>query len=153
MSVNETADLAVFESNGTATLERDIQALKSGDVNVFSSMASDSFEDRVSMLEKMTNSTPLDAMLDTPFNLAHFIIQPIEMPDEKTGEIQAVPRVILIDAEGNSYHAISTGIFSSLKNIAALLGMPGTWPVPVKVTAKREKTRSGYNVFTLKMTK
>lgn len=150
---NETTDIAVFETAGSDSLERDIQNLKTGQVNVFSSMASDSFTDRVDMLEKMTNSTPLDDMLDTPFLLSHFIIQPIEMPDEKTGEIQAVPRVILIDADGNSYHAISTGIFSSLKNISGLLGMPADWPEPVKVTAKREKTRAGYNVFTLKMTK
>ena len=67
--------------------------------------------------------------------------------------MRAVTRIILITEEGKAYHAISGGIFSALKNIASILGMPGSdnenWPVDISPV--REKTRAGRQVFTLKV--
>jgi hypothetical protein len=150
----ETAELAIFENAGTDTLARDIEALKHGAVNVFASMPSESFEEKVSMLDYLTNSKPIDPdALGKPLELVHYIVQPVEMTDEQTGELRNVPRVILIDANGESFHAISGGIFSALKNISGIAGMPATWEKPVTVTPTREKTRNGFNVFTLKVGK
>lgn len=148
--MTDVTDVAVFDTSGSDTLNRDIEALKNGQVNIFSSMPTKTFEEKLGTLEFLTNSTPLDEMMGKAIQLTHYIIQPIEMPDQETGELRSVPRVILIDADGKAYHAISTGVYSSLKNISALAGMPATWEGPVTVTPNKEKSPKG-TVYTLKV--
>lgn len=148
-AINETTatDLA------TTSLTEDIDRLKRGQVSVMSSFTGSDRATQISVLSAMSSATPLDDVLGKEFKLANFVVQGIEMPDEETGELREVPRLILVDDSGKAYHAISQGVFSSLKNITAIMGMPGAvegmWPVKVK--AKREKTRKGYQVFTLEI--
>lgn len=151
--MSETTEIvAIAESAGTDNLARDIESLKRGDVNIFSSLPTKSFDEKVATLDYLTNSTSLEEVLGKPLNLTHYIIQPIEMPDMETGELRNVPRVILIDSDNKSYHAISVGVYSSLKNISALAGMPATWERPITVTPTKEKVSKGH-VFTLKVGK
>lgn len=146
------SDLAVIETSGSDSLARDVEAMKAGNVNIFSSLPTKSFDEKLATLDFLTNSTPLEDVLGKPLALQHYIIQPIEMPDQETGELRSVPRVILIDADGKAYHAISQGVFSSLKNISALAGMPSTWESAITVTPTKEKVAKGH-VFTLKVGK
>lgn len=144
-------EVMVADSMGTDSLANDIQSLKRGEVNVFSSFAASTHGERTEILRVMTNSSPLDEMIGKSLALKHFVIQQIEMPDQDTGELRAVPRVILVDADGKSYHAISSGVFSSLKNFVGILGMPSEWPEPLTVTVIQDKTNKGYRVFTLRI--
>lgn len=149
MSV-ETTELV--ETTGTASLADDIERLKSGSVAVMSTFTGDDRDSRVQVLKAMTDSTPLDEHLGKEIELANFVVQQVDMPNEETGELVQVPRIILVTTDGKALHAISQGVFSALKNITGVLGMPadGYWPVKVKPT--QEKTRKGYKVFTLKIT-
>ena len=135
---------------GSHSVSADIEALKNGSVAVYSSFKADSFEDRISIVKAMANSKPLDEFLGKTINLRNFIVQSIDMADEKTGEMREAPRVILIDDQGNSYHAISHGIMSALTNVVAVVGEPSTWPQAIAVKPTQEKTRAGFRVFTLR---
>lgn len=54
------------------------------------------------------------------------LAEQIELVDDETGEVQTAVRVVLIDTKGESYQAVSTGIFNALKKAIAIFGAP-TW--------------------------
>ena len=60
----------------------------------------------------------------------------IELENEETGEMQQVPRVVLIDEKGESYQAVSTGIFNAVKKAIAVFGAP-TWDEPLPIVIKQ----------------
>lgn len=60
----------------------------------------------------------------------------IELESEETGEMQTVPRVVLIDDKGESYQAVSTGIFNAVKKAIAVFGAP-TWDEPLEIEVKQ----------------
>lgn len=60
----------------------------------------------------------------------------IELESEETGEMQVVPRVVLIDEKGESYQAVSTGIFNAVKKAIAVFGAP-TWDEPLEIEIKQ----------------
>lgn len=60
----------------------------------------------------------------------------IELENEETGEMQQVPRVVLIDENGESYQAVSTGIFNAVKKAIAVFGAP-TWDEPLPIVIKQ----------------
>jgi hypothetical protein len=54
--------------------------------------------------------------------------------NRETGETNTCPRIVIIDDKGVGYQAVSTGVFSALKKLFQVYGVP-TWekPVPLKV--------------------
>jgi hypothetical protein len=130
------------------SLRQDINALSKGQVNVFTTLEGNDFQSKVAVLDALTNAEPLQDNIGTVINLKHVVIQAVDMPvtDTKgnpTGEIQAAPRIILIDADGKSYHAMSTGLFKSLENIFGIVGMPTTWPEPLPIVVDKVKGKVG----------
>ena len=103
----------VVEVYSPSSLRADIEALNHGG-NVFHTFAGADFETKVKVLDAMTNSAPLSENIGTVINLANVVVQPVEMENEATKRMEAQPRIILIDADGKAYHAISGGLFRSL---------------------------------------
>lgn len=121
---------------GSAT-ENAIDKLASGKSTVFSTLKGDDAATKLAVWTATTDSVPLAENLNKPIQLANVVMQVIDMADEETGEIQTVPRTILIDAEGKAYHAISQGVFKAVENIFGILGQPDTWDKPLAVKAVR----------------
>lgn len=132
---------------GSAT-ENAIDKLASGKQTVFSTLKGDDAATRAVVWEATTNSVPLAENLNKKIELVNVVMQVIDMADEKTGEIQQVPRTVLLAKDGTAYHAISQGIFKSVENIFGILGMPDTWPAPLGVKALRQGTGTN-QYFTL----
>lgn len=130
-------------------VDREIAGIQSGQSSVYTSITGDSQESRLANFSAISNSTPIADHLGETIALRHVVIQSVDMPEEKTGEIIAVPRVILVDDSGNAFHAISSGLMTSIRNLFAFVGTPDTWsaPIPVKVTEARG--RSGHRYYTL----
>lgn len=80
-------------------------------------------------------------------NVRDVIVEPVEIVDDKSGEIRTSPRVILIDTENHTYSAVSYGIYNALRRLVALYGLP-TWErgIPVRV---RQIARGSNRIFTL----
>lgn len=156
--MTETTGTAVdlIESTSTDGLVHDIEQMKQGTTNVVSTFKGGDRATKLEILKAMTNAGSLEELIDEgkELNLANWVIKPVSLVNDETGEIREVPRIILVDDQGKSYVATSVGIFSALKDIAAILGMPGEhegmWPV--KVRPKGERTRNGNRVFTLVIT-
>lgn len=80
-------------------------------------------------------------------NVTDVIAHTVEMADEQ-GNVIPQTRVILIDDNGKTYGATSTGMMSALKMIFPIVGMPPyAKPLPLKIV---EKTgRRGYRFLSV----
>lgn len=125
-----------------STLRADIEALNHGG-GIFHTFAGADFATKVQVLDAMTNSVPVADNIGTVINLANVVVQPVEMVNERTGQPESQPRIILIDADGKAYHAISGGLFRSLQNIFGVLGKPETWNAPLPIAVDRVKGGKG----------
>lgn len=64
------------------------------------------------------------------------LAEEITLTNEETGEPQKAIRVVLIDDKGESYQAVSTGVYNAIKNLIAVFGAP-TWDDPIEVIVKQ----------------
>jgi len=145
MSEN-TAELAVIETPTVSgdTLTRELATMASGQgPAVMSTIRGTDFASKLQTIDALTNATPLADNLNKTIQLVNVVIQHVEMPDEKTGELKPVPRVTLIDKDGTTFHAMSAVVYSDLKTFFGLLGMPHTWPTPLPVVATKGKAKTG----------
>ena len=93
-----------------------------------------------------------NAMNNPEFRVADFINKVIKVKDvlveirdlinEETGEVDRVPRVVLIDDEGKGYQATSKGIYSAVKNAYIAFGA-APWDDPLEFTIKQRPTKNG----------
>ena len=137
------------QARGTTDVVASIQALNNPDSGFYSSITSTDFASRLKVASALTTSKALDDHLGQTIKLVNFIVQPVDLADDN-GTVETAPRVVLIDAEGNAFHATSVGLLSSLKNIVSALGAPETWEHPIGISVARQKGNNGYSFFTIK---
>jgi hypothetical protein len=128
-----------------------INQLANGISSVFNTDTDTSFAGRIKALDAITNAEPLADHLDETINLRNVIVQATEITDAVTGIPRDALRIILIDADGSAYAAVSDGLYRSLENIFGMLGMPAAWenPLPIKVVEVRG--RNGFRFFTVRI--
>lgn len=148
----ETADdsSALELLGGGTEIKDEIRELVSGAPSMYSSIKGGDFASRKSVVEKLTNSEPVADNIGTVINLQHVIVQSVAMANRVTGRMEDQPRVILIDADGTAYHAISKGLFLAVRNILGVMGEPDQWTEPLPVVVKREKAAIG-SFFTIEI--
>lgn len=66
-----------------------------------------------------------------------------------TGEVELVPRIVLIDTDGRSYTAVSKGVFAALRRLCMVYGMP-TWEEGINIMVL-QVTRGKNKMLTLKV--
>lgn len=134
MSENTMNEIVL--SADAATLSNKISGMGEGVQGFYSSIEGDDFDTKLTVLEAMTDSLPISKNLDKVIQVRNIIVQQVEMLDEKSGELKAQPRVILVDEDGRAFHAISAPLFRDVENWLGMLGKPSTWKgaLPVKVT-------------------
>lgn len=149
IAVADTAtDASIFEPGNS--IEAAIQSMKENNVPVFSTLEGDDFATKLTVANAVSSAAAVSDNLGRVFKLENFIIQPIDMADEGTGNIVTVPRIILLGSEGEAFYAISQSILSSLQTLCAVMkGMPATWSEPVPVKVVEVKTRKGFKAFSL----
>lgn len=76
-------------------------------------------------------------------------VEIVDMMNQETGEVTKAPRIVLFDKDGNSYGAVSTGVFGSLKKLFAVFGTPDTWKNPLKLEVKQIERGGGKRLLTL----
>lgn len=81
-------------------------------------------------------------------NMRDIIVEPVEIVNDETGEMEKAPRCIIIDTEGHSYTSTSTGIYNALRRLCNVFGSP-SWPNGLPVKVRQINTRGGRRVYTL----
>lgn len=70
------------------------------------------------------------------------LVEVIELANEETGELEAAPRVVLIDDKGKAYQAVSAGIYNAVRKAINIFGEP-TWEEPLEVIIKQVSVKNG----------
>lgn len=83
--------------------------------------------------------------------LKDILIHPVQFTDETTGEVIDGFRTVLIDAEGVSYGATSSGLFNALKQFFSIKGHPSTWSEPKAIKIVEKKGRRGFKFYTIQI--
>jgi hypothetical protein len=148
MSENTNTELAIVDN--TPGLANELANMSKGGVSVFSTITGTDFKSKVAVVNAIQNASPVADNLGKTIALANVVVQPVEMTNERTGELQTVPRVTLIDGAGKAYHCISDVVYKDLKTIFGVIGHPSTWPAPLDVVVNKEKGKVG-SYFTLNL--
>lgn len=74
--------------------------------------------------------------------VANILLEIAEIVNEDTGEVIRAPRVVLIDPDGNSYQAVSIGMFNAVKNAVRCFG-PAPWDPPLTFSIKQKPVKNG----------
>ena len=80
--------------------------------------------------------------INKEIHVSNILIEAADILDEDTGEVDRVPRVVLIDPEGNSYQAVSMGMFNVIKNAYRCFGQ-APWEPPLVFTIKQKPVKNG----------
>lgn len=115
---------------------------------IYSSFVAETANDKAKLYNALNSpEVRIADHIGKEINVKDVIIEPVEIVDDKTGEVRTGPRVTLIDVSGHTYTATSYGIYNSLKRIFGLYGSP-TWEdgIPVRV---RQIANGSNRIFTL----
>lgn len=73
-------------------------------------------------------------MVNMEINVVNFYVEKTQINND--GVMVDAFRTVLIDDNGESFGAVSSGVVNSLKNIVSFLGMPNIWERPLAVRVK-----------------
>lgn len=146
MSENISSEVA---RPAVSSIER-MQSLSAG-TGIVSTFQGDTIEERKATLNAVTNAEPIADNLDTVIQLAHVVTQSVTITDDKSGEMHDAVRVILIDASGVSYAAVSEGLMGSLRDVFGIMGHPSTWPEPLPIKVVEKRGRSGFRFMKIEL--
>lgn len=74
--------------------------------------------------------------------VTNVLVEIRELLNEESGEIETAPRVVLIDADGKAYQAVSKGIFNAVKNAYQVFG-PAPWEPALEIEVKQVAVGKG----------
>ncbi|QXG07809.1 ssDNA binding protein [Curtobacterium phage Reje] len=150
MSNTEIATTVQHDEPTLAPIERDILRLTGGkSASIASTMETPDQDSRIRLAAAVANSEAIADELGKTIAVTHVIFQAVTMTNEQTGELQTVPRVVLMDAEGSGHHAISAPLYRDVTNLLGIIGDPNTWDKPVNVKVLKEGKGTG-QYFTVK---
>jgi hypothetical protein len=72
----------------------------------------------------------------------NILIEAADILNEETGEIDRVPRVVLITPNGESYQAVSMGMFNAVKNAFRCYGK-APWKPALTFAIKQKPVKNG----------
>lgn len=146
ISVNPVSGELVEYSDPADDIIADaIASLRDGNALAYSSITGTDFDTKIQLLQAVTNSEAFADNIGREIALTNFICQIAELENEKTHVKEKAPRWVLIDNEGNAFHAFGMPLFTSLRNIVGMAGEPSTWETPIRVKFLRNKAKGpGY---------
>ena len=131
-----TGSALEIQNNSVPSLNETIASL-GGKAGILTTLPNGTQAERLAVAAAVSNSDPIKKNLGKTIQVVNVVVQSVEMENEQTGEIVSVPRVVLVDDKGNTFHAISGPLFRDVRTMLGLVGMPdlsaGDKPIPVKI--------------------
>lgn len=109
----------------------------------------DSLELKKLMYNLATSAdTRLSAMVNKPIVIKGVTFTAAEITNSDTGEIETRERGLVIDADGNTYHSVSTGLVNSLRAFVNAFGdeQNGFYVIneDIPATIEEKQTKNGH---------
>ena len=93
----------------------------------YSSLRSGTLKEKAALYNAMSNpSHKVGDYINKVINVKDVYVELIELEDEDTHESVTAPRIVLVDTEGETYQAVSKGVFNALTRLIQTFGEP-TW--------------------------
>lgn len=103
------------------------EAMSAGGQGAYSSMRSGTMKEKAALYNAMSNPAhKVGDYINKTIRIKDIYVENIELTDEETGEMSNAVRTVLIDVEGDTYQAVSQGVFRSLARLIETFGEP-TW--------------------------
>lgn len=119
------------------------QELSAEQTSMFCSIQGGSYDTKVSVFNASNNPDhKVGDYINKTIKVKDVLAELIEVTNDETGETEIAPRVVLIDMNGESYQAVSKGLFNALKKAIAIFGAP-TWDEGLTVLIKQVKVGKG----------
>ena len=133
--------------------ERFIMDLTAERKTQFCSMIPKNEDEEIVLFNAMNNPEKrISDCINMTINVKHVFCEVVTCVNRETDETNMCPRIVLIDADGVGYQAVSLGVFSALKKIFAIKGNPTTWKKPVKLQVV-QITKGDRKLLTFNMVK
>lgn len=114
----------------------------------YCSMTANTPQEKAALYNAMNNpENRLGDCINQTIRVKDIFLEVVNCTNEKTGEVKACPRIVLIDDKNKGYQCVSIGIFSAVKKLFEVYGEP-TWSTPVPVIVK-QITRGERKMLTL----
>lgn len=118
----------------------------------FSSVVAVTDEEKAKLYNAMNNPEKrLADCINMTINAKDLYVEVVNCTNKETGEVNACPRIVIIDDKGVSYQCVSIGIFSAFKKLIQVYGAP-TWEKPLKLMVK-QITKGQLKMLTLDVVK
>jgi len=144
-----STDVATTRPGGM-TAHEEVESLIMGRKTIFSTIVTETLEQKMKVLEALTSAEPLSDHLDQPIALKHLIAQVVEVGQED-GTMEEAIRTVIIAEDGTAYTSVSRGLFKSIQSALEVLGNPSQWgnaAIPIRVV--KRTSRHGREFFTIK---
>ena len=112
-------------------------ALTAGGGNAYCSLSAVSAKDKAKLYNVMSNPAhKVGDYINKQIRVKDIYVEAVEITDEDTNETVVAPRIVLVDVDGDSYQAVSKGVFSSLSRMIKVFGEP-TWDGGIPCVVKQ----------------
>lgn len=133
--------------------ERFIMDLTSERKTQFCSMVPKNEDEEIILFNAMNNPEKrIGDCINMTIDVKHVFCEVVTCVNRETNEASFCPRIVLIDTDGIGYQAVSLGVYSALKKIFAIKGVPTTWKKPVKLQVV-QITKGDRKMLTFNMVK
>ena len=154
--VQETGVVVVPQNTGVANKFSDMGFDISVDMTTaqtsFSSLKANTDEEKADLFNAINNPEKrLSDCINMTIKAKDLYIEVVNCTNEETGVVTACPRIVIIDENGVSYQAVSLGIYSALKKVIQIFGVP-TWENPISLEVK-QVTKGTRKMLTLNIAK
>lgn len=86
----------------------------------YCSMLAQTADEKAILFNAMNNPAfRLGDCINQTINVKDVFVEVVNCTNEKTGEVQHCPRIVLIDDKKQGYQCVSIGVFSALKSFSA----------------------------------
>lgn len=114
----------------------------------FCSMTATTQEEKIKLYQAMNNPEKrISDCINLEIHLKDVFVEVVNLIDEITGQQMKAPRIVLIDDKGVGYTCVSIGVFSALKKIFTIFGVP-TFKKPLTVIPT-QITKGANKILTL----
>lgn len=103
--------------------------------DAFCSMKAETPEQKANLFNATNNPAHrIGGYINSTIKVKDVFCEMVNVTNQDTGVTSQCPRVVLIDENGEGYQAVSFGVFSALKKLIQVYGLP-TWEpaIPIQV--------------------
>lgn len=103
----------------------------------FCSLKANTLKEKAMLFKAMNNpANRIGDCINMTINAKDLFCEVVNCVNQQTGEVEACPRIVIIDDKGVGYQAVSLGVYSAIKKIIQVFGVP-TWETPLPLVVKQ----------------